>query len=294
MLRRWSSPEVILVVTDLLDQKSIQFHAIQQARQSQAKVLLIEVDREESIAMARSRDGVPSTVSIQETVERMVNHLRWSGIACEPIVVRSLRADEVPSIARSCCADRVLVSAPIDAQAIDQIIDGLEVPVCVVGRTLSAVSRYQKPSRRITLVLSLHTRSEIPIAFASRFAKESHSQLTIMLIFPKRLEKRRRIGQMQASFVSRLPSAVLREAKLLCPVELAAREGEPSVEILRYDSCFNQDFLILAPARYAGPIGFGMSTVRKIIRGASCPVLVLMERPDGHAAGGETLGQGRE
>lgn len=294
LLRQWSSPDVILVVTDFLDEESIQFHTIQQARQSGAKVLLVEVGGDSNATprtyhLHGALAGGSSVHNARNAAERMTSHLRSSGIDCEPVVVRSLQAEEIPSIARSCSADRVLVSAPIEGQVsvihqsiADRLIDELEIPVCVVGRNPSLLSRYQRPSRRIALALSLYARNEIPIAFSSRLAQENHSQLTIMHVFPKGIGSRRRTEEMQASFVSRLPSVVLREAELLCPVEIAVRDGDTTAEILNYDSYFNQDFLVLAPPRDGDLIGLGIGAVRKIIREAQCPVIVLKEQADAH------------
>ena len=116
--RRWSSPENILVVSDSLDEQSIQFHAIQQARQSGAKVLLIQVERRNSNAIARTHHlhgALSLTGSIhasRDPAERMAGNLRSSGIDCEPIVVRSIQAREISRIASTCRADRVLVKWP--------------------------------------------------------------------------------------------------------------------------------------------------------------------------------------
>jgi hypothetical protein len=285
MVRRWSSPETILVVTDLLDVESVQFHAMQQARRSRAKVLLVQVERQDSTAVARTHhlhrmlSSVGSDHASSDAPERMARYLRGAGIACEPIVVRSVQTKEIPSIASSCRADRVLVSTPIDQSdtVADEIIDGVEIPVCVVSRSLSVEFRLQRPTRRVTLVLSLHAKNEIPIALASRFAGENHSQLTIMHVFPRRPQNGSKNGKMVASFISRLPATALRKAKLICPVEIVLREGDPTSEILKYDSSCNQDFVILAPPREACPIDFGMSAVRTIIREARCPVFVLTE-----------------
>src|SRR5690242_18649531 len=85
MLRQWSSPDVILVVTDFLDEESIQFHAIQQARQSGAKVLLVEVGGD-SNATPRTyhlHGAIPGGSSVhnaRNVAERMTSHLRSSGI----------------------------------------------------------------------------------------------------------------------------------------------------------------------------------------------------------------------
>jgi len=271
VLRRWSSPETMLVVTDLMDEESIQFHAIQQARRNGAKVLLVQVDRRDSSTRSIYAAGDPA--------ERMARYLRWSGVACEPIVVRSVQAKQIPSIVSSSCAHRVLVSAPVDQSdtLVQELIDRVEIPVCVVPRTLSLASRYQRPARRITLVLSLHAKNEIPIGFASRFANENHAQLTIMHVFPTAARNGLKNEHLVSSFVSKLPSTVLREAELICPVEILIREGDPGNEVLKYDSRCNQDFVILAPPRNAGPFDFGIDAVGMVIQQAQCPVLVLTD-----------------
>lgn len=284
--RRWSCPETILVVTDFLDEESIQFHTIQQARRSGAKVLLVQVERQDLNAIPRThhlRGALSSSESShrsQDTAERMAGNLRSSGIGCQPIVVRSVQAKEVPFIARSCCADRVLVSAPIGATdtIAYEIIDRAEIPVCVVARTLSLMSRYQRPTRRVTLVLSLRGQNEIPIGFAGRFARENHAQLSIMHVLPRGSQEHGKNGTIIARFVSQLPSMALRKAELICPVEIVVREGDPSNEILKYDAQCNQDFVILAPPRDAGPTGFSISAVRTILGAAPCPVFVLQEQ----------------
>jgi len=292
MLRQWSSPEVILVVTDLSDVESIQFHTIQQARPGAAKVLLVEVGGRSNV---RSRTqhlhgklSIGSVHTASDTAGGMASHLRRFGIDCEPIFVRGLEAEEIPSIARSCSAHRVLVSAPLDKDpgaqesVADRIIDELDIPVCVVGRDVSLFSRYQRPSRRITLALSLHAQNEVPLAFCSRLAQENHSQMTIMHVFPKGTGNRRRTEEMQTSFVSCLPSVILKESQLLCPVEIAIREGDPATEILNYEAQFNQDFLVLAPPREGDLTGLGAGAVRRITREARCPVIVLGEQADAH------------
>jgi len=292
MLRQWSSPKIILVVTDLSDVESIQFHTIQHARPGAAKVLLVEASGRSNVP-ARAQNlhrkrSIGSIHTASDTAGGMASHLRRFAIDCEPVFVRGLEAEEIPSIARSCSADRVLVSAPLDKDpsahksVADRIIDDLEIPVCVVGRDLSLFSRYQRPSRRITLALSLHGRNEIPIAFSSRLAQENHSQLTIMHVFPKGTGNRRRMEEMQTSFVSCLPSVILKEAQLLCPVGIAIREGDPTAEILNYEAQLNQDFLVLAPSREGDLIGLGVGAVRRIIREARCPVIVLGEQADAH------------
>lgn len=289
MLRRWSSPQIILVATDLADEQSIRFHAIQQARQSGAKVLVVEVSGGAGeTPRTHNWHGQSSSGSVRNprnTAQRIVSHLRSSGIDSEPVVVHSVRVEEIPSIARSCSADRVLVSAPTESQGAgvhqsiaDILLGELEIPICVVRRDLSALNRYQRPSRRITLALSLYAQNEIPIAFCSRFAQECHSQLTIMHIFPKGIGNRRRTEEMQKSFVSRLPPAILKEAEMLCPVEISVREGETTAEILSYESWFNQDFLVIAPARDGDLIGLGVGAAQRIIREARCPVIVLPEQ----------------
>lgn len=289
VLRHWSSPEVILVASDIQDEDPLAFHAILQARLSHAKVLLVEVDEESSSAArtqhVRGRLSAGLAHGRQQSAERICNRLRSSGIPCEPVIVRGLRAGEIPAIARSCCADRVLVSGPISTPSerngpciAEQIIEGLDIPVCVVGRDLSSVSRYQRPSRRITLVLSSHGTRELPLAFSSHLAKQLHSQLTVMNIAPEGTRNDRDEGDRLASFTSHLSSVGLEDARQRCPIEMYIKQGEPVTEILNFDCRYKQDFFVLAPARNASPRDFGMPAVRAIIHLARCPVIVLAER----------------
>jgi nucleotide-binding universal stress UspA family protein len=305
MLRQWSSPRVILVVTDLRDEESLQFHAIQQARQSGAKVLLVEVD-ENATTIARTRHlrGVLPFESFRNSrgaAERMADRIRRAGIPCESVIIRGLRAEEVPAIARSSGADRVLVSAPgehstgLDRPALaEAIISGLNLPVCIVGRNRSALLRYQRPSRRISLVLSLRARNDTAIAFSSLLAREIHSQLTIMTVIPTGVQGRPGAGDVQAAFISHLPPGILKEAGLVCPIDFSVIEGNPATEILNYECSLKQDCLVLAPPRDAGPIGCGMSAVYRILREAQCPVFVLSEHPATPDENSDTAGAARE
>lgn len=286
LLRQWCVPEVILAVTDLADEDAIQLHAIHQARKHLAKVLLVHVASPPSTRAANSKRGqaIVSLPSAQDRVESMARQLRWSGVTCEPIVVRGLQADEIPSIAKSCCADRIIVSAPDEREApapgggsMTRLIEELDIPICVVGRRVPIFLRYQRPTRRITLVVSFGGHNEIPIAFASRLAQESHSQLTLMHVYPKGADKAHDDDHTESNVISRLPTTSLREAGTFCPIEIVVREGDPAEQILRYDASLNQDFIILAPPRANGPDGFGLSSVRAVLRQAHCPVFVLRE-----------------
>jgi len=284
VLRQWCSPEIILVVTDLTDEDSIQLQAIYQARRSLAKVLLVHLDTPSPGKSCAPRK-CPALASAQERVERMARQLRWSGIGCEPIVVRGLQPNEIPAVVRSCRADRVIISAPRErsrlAQGSDyiaqELIDALDIPICVVGRQVPILPRYQRPTRRITLMVSLSAHDEIPIAFASRFAQENRSQLALMHVYPKRTDRARAADHTVSNLISRLPKGALREAEQICTVELVVREGDPAEQILKYDASVNQDSIILAPPRVDSAIGFGPDSVDAILRQAGCPVFIVCE-----------------
>lgn len=287
MLRQWCSPEVILVVTDLTDEDTLQLHTIHQARRSMAKVLLVHVATTRPARSAGSRrvQAISTFTSAQERVERLARQLRWSGITCEPIVVRGLRANEIPAIAKSCCADRVIVSAPADDEepphtgicAAQELIESLDIPTCVVGRNAPIFPRYQRPTRRITLMVSLGARNEAPIAFASRFAQENQSSLALMHVYPRTTDKSRAVDHVESDVIARLPREALREAELFCPLQIVVREGDAADQLLKYDAGLNQDFIILAPPGADGPIGFGPAAVHRVIRRARCPVFVVRD-----------------
>lgn len=289
VLRQWSAPEVILAVTNLADEGLLLFHCIQQARRSTARVLLVHVLEAEDLP-ARAREGTRSdelrsrAESALISLNRMARQLNWVGIPCEPLLLKGAPLKEIPLVARARGADRILMTAACERRSknsvpktlAEELLPGISVPVCTVGNCLPPGPAGFQRSANFTLALSLHSDAAMPLAFASRLAQEHHANLTVMHVFNGREKGRKEIDRTPLAVAAQLPAETLREAQLMCPLEIAVRKGDPATEILKAGSCMNQDFIVLGPAGQPQTVPAGASSVvHRVISEALCPVIVL-------------------
>lgn len=286
LLRRWCAPSLTLAITDFADEEKLLFHVIRQAMPGRCKVLLVHVLQHggaggSNHSKAFAEENGRSAKSARAPLERMAHELRWVGVPCEPILLRGLPGEEIPQLVRSRGVNRVILSLREgdDAQSpylelVKEILPGVGVPLCVLGGGMPSAPRSEAPAGRITLAVSLHSDCEVPLAFASRLAQEQRAKLTLMHIFNPADENSGKLDRTSQAVASRLPALALREAELLCPVEIAVREGDPADEILRHVNSARQDFLVLGPVGQR-PGSSGGSVTGKVTRGARCPVLLL-------------------
>jgi nucleotide-binding universal stress UspA family protein len=290
-LRQWCAPEVILVVTSLADETVILPHAIKQARQSGAKIVLAHVVTPQE-AVSVSHKPLPRPTSrLQEArsiVDRMARQLRWLGFTCEPLVVTGHPHSEIPLIARNFCVDRVIVSFddnPDLARAqmltpIGQLWPKLDVPTCVIGRHVGLASPNCLLTRNLTLAVSLDSDCDVPLGFACRFAQELRAKLTILHVFGRGNRDPDPAARTPTAIASRLPKPTWREAELFCPAEITIREGEAAEEILKHGASTNQDLMILCSSGASSPaLDWRTSVTYNVMAGAQCPVFVLPKQP---------------
>jgi nucleotide-binding universal stress UspA family protein len=289
VLRQWSGPGIILAVTDLTDEEILLFHAIQQARRSSAKVLLVHVLQPEKVRSQAGEWTRPSEYqSLAESalaaLDRMARQLRWVGVPCEPLLLRGSPAKEIPLVAKARSADRLLMTTACEKRGkniapktlAEDLLSGISVPICTVGQCLPPAPVVGHQRANITLALSLDSDAVIPLAFASRLAQEHQAKLTVMHVFGNEEKDRKEIERTPLAVASQLPAHRLRETELMCPLEIAIRKGDPATEILKAESCTNQDFIILGPVGEAQPLRAGTSNiVHRVISEALCPVIVL-------------------
>jgi nucleotide-binding universal stress UspA family protein len=290
VLRRWCDPQVILIITNLFDEKVLMFHAVRQARRSGARIVLAHVMRHitsstnplRGMALNHS-DSSPQ--GVREALDQLVRQFRWEGVSCEPVVLNGSTAEEVASLVKHHGVDRVIVGTPggrqkehsESASLTADILSALEVPVCVIGHHVPAASYGHKPAGRITLALSLQSEnSGTYLRFASRLAQTHHAHLTLLHVLDPNRHPGPQFGPPLAFVAERLPAPALREAGLLCRLEIAVREGDPAKEILRYDSFANQDLIIMGSSRSGGGNRIeGTTILNEVVTEARCPVIIV-------------------
>jgi nucleotide-binding universal stress UspA family protein len=287
VLRRWCDPSLTLAITDLADEEKLLFHVIRQAMPGRAKVLLVHV-LPSGAGGQRSRGKNPgeetgsSAKSVRLELERMAHQLRWVGVHCEPVRLRGVPEGEIPELIRSRGVDRVILSVQVEKdghssqlELAKEILPGIGIPLCVLGGGMPSRPRSEAPAGRITLALSLHSECEAPLSFASRLAQEQRAKLTLMHVFDPADKNAVKMARTSAAVASRLPAQVLREAELLCAVEIVVRQGDAAGEILSHVNSTRQDFLVLGPVAPPRPGLPGGALADRVVSAAHCPVVLL-------------------
>lgn len=289
MLRLWCAPGTILAVTNLGDEEALLFHLIRQARRSSAKVLLAHVLQSSRVRadprqLPQRAESSRVVESAQESLTRMAQQLRWVGIPCEPLLLRGSAANEISLVAEARGAQRLLMLGACAKDGGDgapktlaeELLPRISIPICTVGQHGLALPQLAASAARVTLALSLESDAELPLAFASRLAQEHKAQLTVVHVFGRDDKVRDGSGRTPLAVASRLPANRLREAELLCPLEIAIRTGDPATEILKFGAGTDQDLIVLGPAGLPRPVPAGNSSVvHRVITEARCPVIVL-------------------
>ena len=283
VLRDWCAPQLILAVTNLSDEDTLLFHVIRQARRTTAKVLLAHVleGRPSRVGLTSRTMGIAYSADFAlRALERMAYKLRWVGIPCEPVLLKGDPAEEILDLAKSRAVHRILLTVrsekrPLGRILPEEIAPWAGMPVCVVCESESPVVKCDRPVREITLALSLHSDCDTSLAFAARLAQEHDAGLTLLHVIEEG-EDSEFIEQAPEAIASLLPAGALREAELLCPLEIVVRRGDPAREILRYGADTNQDFIILGAPQSPCALGSEeVSVAHRVLNETRCPAIML-------------------
>ena len=179
MLHRWASPQTILVATNLYDSLHVMPHAINQAKCSGAKVLLVHVIQP-AYLRTNPAGGLPflmpgpALLSVQGELNQIAELFQHEAVVCEPLALRGEFGEVIPTLVREQEIDRVIVGTR-SAEALDRILLGsvaedllhqLDVPVCVVGPHVCPQILPDRKPASILVASSLHFKSQTSVRFA--------------------------------------------------------------------------------------------------------------------------------
>ena len=293
LVRRWSTPETILVVTNLLEGPSVMLHATYQARLSGAKIVLVHVIRPSTLR-ADPGAGMPCTLPspslrvVQETLDQMTRAFEREGILCEPMILRGIPTEQIPLLVKSRRVERVLVAAR-NARGVERLLMGsvaeglaaiLDVPVCVIGQGAHPGPRLEIPPGRILVASSFRPSSSLCVDFAYALAEEHRASLTVLHV----IESSRLCGGSQyveaqvatGDARRRLADSIPGRARERCEIDLAVRVGDAATEILEVASYPHYDFIILgSPPDSIVTRILGSSVIHRVISEANCPVITV-------------------
>jgi len=286
---RWSNPTVILVATNLVEDRTFMLHAICQATLSRAKVLLVHVIppfylRTESVYRTPFVQPVLVAHNVKAKLDELAAAFRWGGIECEPIILNGLPEEQIPLFVKSQVVDRIIVAARtasgverlMGCSVAETLISTVEVPVCTIGRHVRPDSACTISPERILLATSLQQESPLLASFASTLAELHQSHLTWLHVLGSdgMTEQERVLARFNAR--KRLSSLIPKEARHLHKPVLLISDGAPTKEIPDAAGSMAQDLVILGvsfPSLFSWILG--TSLVHRVIVEAKCPVITI-------------------
>jgi nucleotide-binding universal stress UspA family protein len=290
-LYRWSNPDTILLATNLRDAPHLLPHAIAQARQNNAKVLLVHVI-EPAYLRTNPAEGPPFVLpgptvrSVQVRLNRIVKHFQQKGILCEPITLQGMPKEEIAALIRQREVDRVIVGTR-SAEAMDRIILGsvaedllheVDVPTCIIGpHVRPQVWPDHKPAS-ILLATSLHHKNRQSALLALEIANLYQSHLTLLHVMTARSANRKELSWLHESRKEELFGLITLESKLWSSPGIAIREGDVAEEILAEAANVSADLIVLgttAASKVSRLLAGGV--VHRVIAQAKAPVITLRE-----------------
>jgi nucleotide-binding universal stress UspA family protein len=288
-IARWSGPEVIVVATNLLEGQRLTLHAIHQAKLSNARVLLVYVAPPAYLRNGSSdemplAEASPLSENIQSKLDGMAGEFQQEGVGCELLVLNGLAEEQIPRLVKSRSVDRVIVatrnatgvSRLLESSVAEQLIAGLEVPVCVIGRRAHSGAAGGAPPGRILLAASFQSGSALAARFASTLAELHHSQLVLLHVLDSAGmgDQERELAKYTAH--RRLADLVPKEARHRHQPVCLIREGDPAEIIACEAGSTPQDLLILgAPNPSMHSRLLGTSVVHRVVAESRCPVITI-------------------
>jgi len=298
-IARWSSPKVILVATNLLEDRAFTLQAVYQAKLSKATVLLAHVIPSCALKTETSL-GVPALLPsrvvqiARAKLHEMASDFRHVGVECETLVLQGAPEEEIALLVESCSADRVFVAIRnttgvarlIGASVAEELISGLEVPVCTIGRRMNPDALRDTQPGRILLATSLHPGSFVVAELASALAEVNHSQLIMLHVLDTQGMRRQQRDLAWVMAQDRLSALAANPASQGVHVVSNIREGDAATTILGEAGSMPQDLVVLgSPHRSRVSWILGTSVVHRVVAEAKCPVITI--RPTVAFAPGE-------
>lgn len=296
MFDRWAQPKVILVATDLTDLDRLIPFALQQAQQSNARIILLHV-LSPGTSLAADPAGMPyydAAGAIDFAVKALEpwrSKARAQEIACDAIVREGQAAQHIIACARQFKADRLLlgtrsrskVSKLLLGSVAEQVLRSVSLPVITVGPEAHLEVENDARQRVVLHATTLRETSSPSAALACEVASSEKAKLVLLHVMPPVDEIKRE------HLPTGLDSTAMRELRILAAeigasesccaqVEVRVAHGHPAIEILAASTGLDAHLIVLgSTSRSAFHSLTHDRTVYRVLAHARCPVMTLRD-----------------
>ena len=299
-LSRWACPSAILVATDLSDLDRLMPFAIDHARQSSARLILLHV-LAVSGRMAVDAIGMPyydPSAAIDfaiKTLEpwRMMAHCE--NILCDVLVREGNPSHQIADAVRQFNVDSVFlgtrrrskVSKLLLGSVAEQVLRSVNLPVITVGPEAHLEVGSTDKKEVVLHATTLRETSSPSAALAYQIASSQRRKLVLLHVLPP-VEEMLRVG-----LPTGLDSTAMHELRILAaeigamaPADDAQIEphvvhGNPSIEILAASVDMHASLIVLGTThRPALQTLTRDRTIYRVLAHSRCPVLTLRDSLD--------------
>ncbi len=290
---RWTHPATILVATNLSDMDHLMPFAMEEARETGARLILLHV-LASTAGITADAGGMPyyDTTDALEISEQILRpwceQAARRGIRCDALVRVGKAIYQIAAAVRQFHADCVLVGTRsrskigklLIGSVAEQVLRSVYLPVITVGP--EAHLPEDRGGERIVLhATALRETSRPSAALACQIAAAQRARLLLLHVLPH-------IPEMEARGLPTGPdSAAMAELRTLAEqtgagccsaVEPIVAHGNPSIEILALAQERHASLIVLgATERSAFENLTRDRTIYRVLAHARCPVLTLRE-----------------
>ena len=289
LLRRWSRPKAVLIISNLTENPAHTLRVVNGLRMTGARLFLVQLPALAYSVTPPRRDmpflvTAPPVPPEQRPFNGVGQAFLWAEILSEVTVLKSMPLERMPALAESLAADLVVLTAPEIGRmpvhipnSIDVDLFGtLAVPIMICGTRMSMASWNGRNLRKILVPIGSGPGMELQIRFACRFARRHHGRLTVLHVFANNESNPQPWERTPVEVETKLPIPELKQEGIMCPMEIAVSEGCPERRILAFNERNPHDLIIMGSPRKRGfRQGSGISVTESVMAGARCPVLIL-------------------
>jgi nucleotide-binding universal stress UspA family protein len=292
--RSFVVPEKILVATDLEDREYLIPHAVAQARACGSTLTLVHViPPGQAIPLDASAipylDVAEMKQEAEQTLERVANQARASGIPCDVIVVEGNPRERVTVLAREIQAGRIIAGTHgrrhlkkiLLGSVAHEILRSAEVPVCTIGPHAHEASSFGAP-RKILHPVSLCAGYEESARLAIEMAEFYRADITLLHVLARNVKNQPDSDRVVEWTKSEMQRIIPEEAPLWTQATVQVETGDVVEEVLNVAAEIGADLTVLGVNSDVSfwPIR-GDDTVYNIIAEAKSPVLSIRHAEHG-------------
>lgn len=290
----WSRPSSILVATDMADTDRLFPFALEHARETGARIVLLHVLTAVN-AISVDAGGLPyynpteAILYIEKGLEPYRQRAHQAGLECEVLVREGSAPHQILATARHLQVGRILLGTRsrgkwgklLLGSVAEQVLRSAEVPVLTVGPEAHQSEAGAGVIRSVLHATTLSKASGPSAALACEVARTLKARLNLLHVLPAVDAHGAMTEDLQRIVEERLSALIPEDLACSCGAATTVVFGNAAIEILALASATHASMIVLGAAKQTALAALAKDgTVYRVLAHAHCPVLTLKEQDE--------------